>query len=213
MEAARYLRLPAGTLRSWVVGRSYPTSHGHRAFSPLVRPAKRQPVTLSFLNLLESHVLRALRSEHGVSVPDLRKALEYAERELKIERLLLRQDLQTDAGRIFLERYGELIDLSNSGQLALRKVLEAHLRRVEWDPSRLPIRFYPFLSSDNASEQRIIAIDPGVAFGRPVVRRAGVSTQTIVDRLDAGEAVEDVAADYGITAADVEQAVVYERAA
>lgn len=212
-EAAHYLRLPAGTLRSWVVGRSYPTSRGHRAFPPLVKPAKRQPVTLSFLNLLEAHVLRALRTEHGVSVPDLRQALEYAERELEIERLLLRQDLQTDAGRIFLERYGQLIDLSNSGQLALRKVLEAHLRRVEWDPSRLPIRFYPFLSSDNASEQRIIAIDPGVAFGRPIVERAGVSTQVIVDRLDAGEAVEDLATDYGITSTDVEQAVLYERAA
>jgi uncharacterized protein (DUF433 family) len=170
-------------------------------------------VTLSFWNLLEAHVLRALRTEHGVAVTALRKAVDYAEGELGIENLLLRQDLSTEAGRIFLDRYGELIDLSNSGQLALRKVLEAHLRRVEWDPSRLPIRFYPFLSSDNASEQRIITIDPSVAFGRPVLQRVGVSTQVIVDRLDAGEDVNDLAADYGITCADVEQAILYERAA
>jgi len=212
-EAARYLRLPAGTLRSWVVGRSYSTSRGQRTFPPLVKPAQRQPVTLSFLNLLEAHVLRALRTDHGISVPALRKALDYAERELAIEKLLLRQDLLTDAGRVFLERYGELVDLSNSGQLALRRVLEAHLRRVEWDPSKLPSRLYPFLSSDQTGEQRIIAIDPGVAFGRPVVQQAGVSTQVIVSRLDAGEAVDELAADYGITVADVEQAVLYERAA
>lgn len=140
-------------------------------------------------------------------------ALRYAEKELGIENLLLRRDLLTEAGRILLDRYGELIDLSNSGQLAMRRVLEAHLRRVEWDPSKLPIRFYPFLSADAPGEQRIIAIDPGVAFGRPVVQRVGVSTQVIADRLDAGENVDDLAADYGLSSSEIEQAILYEHAA
>ena len=119
----------------------------------------------------------------------------------------------TEAGRIFLERYGELIDLSGSGQLAMRKVLEAHLRRVEWDTAKLPLRFYPFLTADAVGEQRTIAIDPRVKFGRPVVRRAGVSTQVIAARLDAGERLDAVAADYGLTTDEVERAVLYERAA
>jgi hypothetical protein len=42
---------------------------------------------LSFWNLIEAHVLRALRTEHAVSVKALRKALDYAEKELGIERL------------------------------------------------------------------------------------------------------------------------------
>jgi uncharacterized protein (DUF433 family) len=45
------------------------------------------------------------------------------------------------------------------------------------------------------------------------VHRAGVSTQAIAGRLDAGESVSDVAADYDLTPAEVEQAAVYERAA
>jgi uncharacterized protein (DUF433 family) len=212
-EAAHYLRLSSGTLRSWVVGRPYPTADGPRTFAPLIKAAKRQPTTLSFWNLVEAHVLRALRTEHGVPVPAVRTALRYAEKELGIENLLLRRDLLTEAGRILLDRYGELIDLSNSGQLAMRKVLEAHLRRVEWDPSKLPIRFYPFFSSDTPGEQRIIAIDPGVAFGRPIVHRVGVSTQVIADRLDAGERVDDLANDYGLSSSEIEQAVLYERAA
>lgn len=212
-EAAHYLRLSPGTLRPWVVGRPYPTSAGLRTSQPLLRPARREPITLSFWDLVEAHVLRALRTEHGVSAPDLRKALRYAESELGIDKLLLRKDLLTDAGRIFLDRYGQLIDLSNSGQLAMRRVLQAHLRRVEWDTRSLPVRLYPFLSADGAAEARPITIDPRVAFGRPVVQRVGVSTRAITERLDAGESVAEVATDYDLTQDEIEQAALYEHAA
>lgn len=212
-EAARYLRLPPATLRSWVVGRPYPTATGVRTFPPLLKPAQKSPAVLSFANLVEAHVLRALRTEHGVSVSDLRAALQYAEGELGIENLLLCKDLATEAGRLFLDRYGELIELSKSGQLAMRRVFQEHLRRVEWDERELPARLYPFLSLDSVAEARPITIDPRVAFGRPVVERVGISTRAIAERLDAGEALGDIAADYDLTEAEIEQAVLYERAA
>ncbi len=168
---------------------------------------------LSFWNLVEAHVVRALRTEHAVSVKALRKALDYAGKELGIDRLLLHQDLRTaKAGRLFLERYGQLIDLSASGQLAMRKVFEEHLKRIEWDEWQFPVRLYPFLSSASSGE-RVIAIDPAIAFGRPAMTGAGVSTRAIADRIDAGEAAEDVAEDYGLSTSEIEQAVVYERAA
>ena len=143
-EAAHCLRLPAATLRSWVFGRQYPKVDGGAHFRPLIRPASKTPPLLSFWNLVEAHVLRALRTDHGVSVPELRKALTYSEKELGIKKLLLRPELRTNAGKIFLERYGELIELSASGQLAMRHVLEEHLKRVEWDGSSLPVQLYPF---------------------------------------------------------------------
>jgi uncharacterized protein (DUF433 family) len=59
----------------------------------------------------------------------------------------------------------------------------------------------------------LIAIDPKIAFGRPVVLRKGITTTVIADRIDAGEKVDDLAADYDLKAAEIEQAVVYERAA
>jgi uncharacterized protein (DUF433 family) len=46
-----------------------------------------------------------------------------------------------------------------------------------------------------------------------VVREAFISTRSIVDRIDAGENVEDVARDYDLTREVVEEAVLYERAA
>lgn len=212
-EAAHYVRLPAATLRSWVLGRRYPTAGGSGQFPPLLRPASRRPPLLSFSNLIEAHVLRSLRAEYGVSIKDVRSALSYAEKALGIERLLLRSELRTGAGKVFLDRYGELIELTASGQLAMRRVFDEHLKRIEWDTTKFPVRLYPFLSASAPSEERPIVIDPRIAFGRPVVGRKGVSTAIIAERIDAGETVEDVAADYELRPPEVEQAVLYERAA
>ncbi len=212
-EAARYLKLPAATLRSWVVGRPYPKAEGVGQFKPLIHPPSPQPPVLSFWNLIEAHVLRALRTDHNVSIKAVREALAYSERKLAIKRLLLRKELRTDAGKVFLERYGQLIEVSASGQLAMQQLLEEHLKRVEWDEWQFPVRLYPFVSAKAPSAEMTIAIDPKIAFGRPVVIRAGVSTATIAERIDARETVEELAADYKLTPAEIEQAVLFERAA
>ena len=116
-EAARYLRLPAATLRTWLIGRDYPKGEARAKFHPLIKPAGKQPLLLSFYNLIEAHVLRALRTEHGVAIAELRKAIAFAEKKLDVQRLLLSKELRTHAGDVFLDRYVELINLSASGQL------------------------------------------------------------------------------------------------
>lgn len=210
-EAARYVRLAPATLRSWVVGRPYDTRAGKGFFRPLIRPADKGALVLSFNNLIEAHVLRALRTEHGVSIKDVRSALSFAEKELQIEQLLLREELRTSAGELFLDRYGELVNLSRSGQLAIRKLLDVFLSRVDWETS-FPIRLYPFVSGEITSHRPVV-IDPAVAFGRPILVRASIGTATIAERIDAGESVQDVAADYDLTPEEIEEAVLYERAA
>lgn len=214
-EAARYLRLPSATLRSWVVGRLYPTAAGpRRRFQPLIRPADRKGPTLSFLNLVEAHVLRSLRRDHGVPIRDVRSAIHYAEQELGVDRLLLDKRLLTHGKELFLERYGELLSLSRADQIVLRRVFEDHLARVDWSTHRFPIRLHPFTGEDHGrAAPRAIAVDPQIAFGRPVVASAGVTTQVITDRINAGEELEEVAEDYGITVEEAEEAILLERAA
>ena len=201
-EAARYLKVAPATLRSWVVGRAYPKGEGVAHSHPLIGAAVKRPPTLSFWNLIEAHVLRSLRIDHGVSMDALRKALRYAEGELKIDRLLLSQELRTDAGRLLLERYGQLIDLSTSGQMALRHTFHEHLARVAWDPWKFPVRLYPF---------------PSWFFRKPIracaIVSRGISTGAIAERIDAGETAAELAADYDLTERDIEEAVLYERAA
>ena len=167
----------------------------------------------SFWNLIEAHVLRGLRSDHKVPLQAVRKAVRYAEKELSIDHLFLRKELSTADGRVFLDRYGKLIELSASGQIALEKVFEAHLRRVEWDENSFPIRLFPFVSGEALGEEKPVLIDSRLSFGRPVLREGSISTRTLVDRLDAGESLDEVAADYELTPALVEYAALYERAA
>ena len=188
-------------------------SPGSGRIKPLIRLARKEPAALSFWNLIEAHVLRSLRTEHGVSLKGVRQALSFAEGELAIDDLLLNREIRTDGGRLFLERYGQLIDLSASGQLAMKRVFEEHLKRVDWDTRDFPVRLYPFVTKEYPEPDRRIAIDATVAFGRPVIERAGVSTGTIADRIDAGESVAAVAVDYELSEEEIEQAVLYERAA
>lgn len=211
-EAARYLKLPPATLRSWVRGRTYRTSTGTGHFHALISPPSDVPLLLSFDNMIEAHVLRSLRTEHGMSLDSVRQALDYAQSELGIDRLLLSGDLRTDAGDLFLDRYGELLNLSRSGQIAIREVFEHHLRRIDWDTTNLPKRLYPFLSAATSAD-RPIAIDPAIAFGRPIVLSSGISTRTIAERIDAGEDLADLSLDYDMSEAEIREAVLYERAA
>jgi len=211
-EAARYLKLSPATLRSWFLGRDYPTTKGMTQFAPVLKLAAKRPPALSFSNLIEAHVLRSLRTDHGIPLVGVRQALTYAERKLGIPDLLRREELRTSGKDLFLARYGELINLSASGQLAMRTVFDAHLRRIEWGPLRSPVRLYPFVN-DAVGDAKPILIDPTISFGRPVVGAAFVSTRAIVDRIDAGEDVSEIARDYALTRAAIEEAVLYERAA
>ncbi|MBU4427045.1 MAG: DUF433 domain-containing protein [Proteobacteria bacterium] len=212
-EAARYLRLAPATLRSWVIGRQYPRGNDTAFFEPLIRLPDPSIAQLSFRNLVEAHVLRALRIEHGISIRHVRIARDVAEKAFGIARLLLSPHLHTDAGDLFLDKYGELVNLSKSGQLAMKKILEVFLKRVERDLHNMPSRLFPFIQRAYLDAPKVIVIDPYISFGRPVIQRKGISTAIIADRIDAGESVENLTEDYNLDSWEIEEAIIYERAA
>jgi len=207
-EAAHYLKIAPATLRSWVVGRNYPINNGAGFFKPLIALQDYQS-KLSFNNLIEAYILRSLRQEHSVPIKAVRLAIEYAEKELKISNLLLNKDLMTFAGNLFLQEYGNLINLSKSGQIALKKAFQDHLRRIDWE-GNIPSRIYPYIGRDN---DKFIAIDPNLKFGRPIIIRKNISTSVIVERIDAGESIPNIADDYELRVDEIDMAVLYERAA
>lgn len=207
-EASRYLHIAPAILRSWVFGRPYPRQTGQAYFEPLLQLSDPDIRRLSFANLIEAHVLRALRTEHGVSLRDVREALDIAQRHYGIDHLFLDSALRTHAGELFLKKYGELVHLDRAGQFALEAIFDRYLKRVDWQ-EELPVRLYPYL--DDAEKH--VAIDPTIAFGRPVIISKAISTSVIVDRYDAGESLEFIAADYDLTPAEVKTAILYERAA
>lgn len=107
----------------------------------------------------------------------------------------------------------QTLELSPSGQLSMRNMLCVCLKRVEWDRAQFSIRLYPFLTVEPMEAERPIAIDPGIAFGRPILADRGISTAIIAEGLDAGESVEDLAEDYDLSPEEIGQVVLHERAA
>lgn len=196
-EAAHHLGLPRATLRSWVHGRKY-TARGEQAFSPgiIMPPDHPADDRLSFTNLVEAHVLRALRFEHDVPMKLVRRALEYAEREFRIERLLISDQLCAAPGEMFLKEYGRLLSLTVSGQLAIERVLESFLRRLARDIHGVPIRLYPFVGTEVCDDRRVVTIDPRISYGRPSLAGKGISTAILAERVNGGEEIDDLAVYY-----------------
>jgi len=212
-EVAGFLFIPTATLRSWVVGRNYPTASGTKRFRPVIQTGSSRPVLLSFRNVVEAHVLSAIRREHGVELREVRRALDYVGREFGTAHPLADHEFQTDGIHLFLEKYGRLVNASAEGQMAMRELLEAHLRRVDRSPSGVPIRLYPFTRPRTVDEPRSVAIDPTVAFGRPTLIGTGIPTEVVADRFNAGESIDELASDYGRTRAEIEEAIRFERRA
>lgn len=204
-EAAQYLAIPAATLRYWVSGARYRTKTGRRAARPLI--ATPEPGVLSFLNLIEAHVLDALRREHKVSLQAVRRALDYVAKRFPSTHPLADQSFETDGLELFVDRYGDLIEISADGQTAMREVLRAHLQRVERDENGSPVRLYPYTRKRAANEPRVVVIDPRVQFGRPVLVGTGIPTEVIADRFKAGESLEALARDYGRMTDEIEEAI------
>jgi uncharacterized protein (DUF433 family) len=163
---------------------------------------------LSFMNLVEAHILAGMRRHHGVGLPQVRRALDYVRGKRGLERPLIDQSFQTDGRFLFIEELERLINASKSGQLAIPDLLP-QLHRIERDPSGLPARLFPCTrpaqACNPASDPKIVVMNPRVSFGRPSV--GGVATSTIWSRFCAGDSPSHLALDYGLPPEAIEEAI------
>lgn len=211
-EAAHYIRMPEVTLRTWVSGRMYPVSGKQRKSPPLIQLDDPQRRYFSFINLVEAHVLAAIRRRHGVRLPKVRQSLDYVRREFHVERPLVDQAFQTDGLDLFVERYGQMINASRQGQQAMKEIISVYLQRIERDTRGLPIKLYPFTrdtESDAApkADPRLVVMNPAVSFGRPVIAGTGIPVSAIYERYKAGDSVLDLALDFRLETSAVEEAI------
>lgn len=206
-EASRYLSIPLATLRSWVAGRKYPTDAGPKFFKPVIQLPDGVRTGLSFVNLVEAHVLDAIRRHHQVPLSKIREAILYLQRQFSSKHPLAEQRFQTDGIDLFIERFGQLINVTQSGQMALRELLEAHLHRVEHDASGTVVKLYPFTRKHDLNDPKVVVIDPEVSYGRPVLAGTGIPTAIVAERYKAGESIDELAEDYGRSRKEIEEAI------
>ena len=202
-EVAHYLNLPRSTVRYWATGKD--------SSPALIEVADTNPVALSFLNLVELHVLAAIRRKHAVPMPKVRRAIDYLRENTQDEsdqlHPLISKQLQTDGLDLFIEQYGRLVNISSAGQLAMRVIIEAALRRIERDRRGIPIKLYPFTRSNINDAPAMVVIDPSLSAGRPVITGTGLATEVIAERYKAGETVAELAEDYDREEAEIEEAI------
>jgi uncharacterized protein (DUF433 family) len=206
-DAAKYLRIPSGTISSWVIGRKYPTTNGSNFFKPLIVTKESKSILLSFTNLVEIHVLRAIRQHHHIKLDKVRIALDYIDEQFQVQHPLAREQFRTDGVNLFIEKYGSLINASERGQTDLRDALNAHLQRIEPDDTGLAIKLYPFTRYDEEDNPRIVVINPRIAFGRLVIANTGIPTKILAERLKAGDSIEYLAEDYDCHPSIIEEAI------
>ncbi len=186
---------------------SYGSEPARNFFKPVIEAAATSPVALSFINLIEAHVLAAIRRRHRVDMADVRRAVVFLRKEFGSRHPLADHKFETNGVDLFVEHLGEFISASQGGQIAVRDLLKAHLHRIERDDKGFPLRLYPFTRIDESEQPKNIVLDPFVSFGKAVITGTGVSTDIVAERFKAGESADELADDYGCAREKIEEAI------
>jgi uncharacterized protein (DUF433 family) len=198
-EASRFLRLPKSTVYAWTT-----------KTPAIVRPANPRLRLLSFSNLIELHILASIRTVHGVSHQAVKRSLDFLRDRMGVERPLLEAEMMTDGKNLFVERMGNLVNISKNGQHQIRELMEAHLRRIEWSAGGIGTRLYPFTRPGSTEGPLVVAISPGVRSGRPCIKNTRIATEIVAGRYFAGDSTSFLAEDYGCDVEEIEEAIRYE---
>jgi uncharacterized protein (DUF433 family) len=201
-ELTTYLRLKRKTVEYWV----------ESGDPPLLNLPEKNPPRFSFMNLLECHVLNAMRLK-GIHLSRIRLAVKTIQQMNPSTHPLLDNLFHTDGHTLFFDTAEQLLDIGRGGQGTFRQFLIYFLERIERQGER--ILFYPFLEPQmpvarKTTEPKIIQIDPLVSFGRPVIAGTGISTAMVASRFAARESIADLAKEYGRPASEIEEAVRWE---
>jgi uncharacterized protein (DUF433 family) len=201
-EVSRFTGIPESTLQRWTGQKS--------GCAPLICPPKdafqqrKSELRLSFSNLLEAHILDAVR-KRDIPINRIRRGLEYLRHQAprSVHPLLSNKLYSAPGTRDMFVRTleGSPVNISRFGQPALGQILDEHLQRIEWDRSG-PVRLVPMRSDK-------VVIDLNVSGAQPVIRGTGVLASMLASRWHAGDSYEDLARGYALPIDDVREAIKY----
>ena len=106
-QAAHYVGVRYETLRLWM-------GEGSLIVTPI-------PDVLSFYNLAEAHILRAMRKDHHLSLQSIRKALAELSKLRKTLHPLLDESFETNGVDLCIREEDEVINLSKGRQQEIRE--------------------------------------------------------------------------------------------
>jgi uncharacterized protein (DUF433 family) len=210
-EVARYLHLPASSLRKWLQTETYIHAGKPQTSEPLICRPDPSSKDLSFFNLVEAHLLQVLLMVKGNEITSMQQAIAQLAQNLGQPHPLTSKAFQGEGVDLLVESFGQLANLSRKKQLAVDDTLRYLLTRLEWGKDGRASRLYPVVQPGKGlSSERSLMIDPAVSFGRPVIAGTGISTSVVSEMYEAGDSIEAIAEDYDCTPEQIASAIYFE---
>lgn len=215
-QAARYLRVPLSTLRSWARGYDVNAQPGRRVTGePIITSLPPGPgrAVIPFIGLAEGMVLAAFRKT-GVSLQHIRQAIPVLEAHVGLDHALASHRLYSD-GAVILYDYAhsskspddagrDLAGLTRvvDGQQVFADVVRDYLKRIAYADDGFAIELgLPYGTKDT------LRIRPDQAGGRPLFVQGRAPLDAVLARWRAGERMSDIAADFEIPPEELEDVI------
>ena len=203
-EAGHLAHVSASTVRNWLLG--YTGRYGE-AIPPLFRQQSASGAMVSFLQLIEIVVAGNFRKAERVGFQAVRRAYENARSQWGIDYPFAHLRLEALGGhvvqRLRSERPGRSLQaLDEPQQWTLPGLVLETLEQLEWE-LELVARWYPVGKSVQ------IVVDPRITSGLPTIVGRGVTVDVIHQRFMAGQRLENIAQDFVLEPALIEEAIRY----
>jgi len=196
LQAAKYLGVSYSTLRGWT--------------SPNGLITLPSSGVLSFNNLAEAHILKAMRRTHELSLQRIRKALAELAQARKTAHPLLDESFETDGVDLCVREGSDVVNLSRKSQKEFREFVALYLQRIQRNEAGRVSRLYPFIIAEREDEPKTISISPTVSFGKPVLSGTGISTSVVAGRFSARDSLQELAEEYQVDIRILEDAIRWE---
>lgn len=202
-EVAVHLGLPETTVRTWLGLAKAPAVVTYLGDKTHPREA-----SVPFIGLAEAFVLSAFRAS-GLPLQRIRPAVERLRAEVDLPHALANKRVLADGAEILYE-YGrehdgavvkDLVVVRNQ-QVVFREIVDSYLRCITWaDDGYSDALALPRYGAAN------VVVDPLRNFGQPMFAEGGTRLEDVLDLFFAGEPIDVVAHEYGVTREQVEAAV------
>ncbi len=212
-EAARLLRMTPSRVSRWIRGYTYwlkyretPVRREQPAVVETDLPQVGDTFALSFLELMELRIVKAF-VDRGVPLQTVRVAAEIAWRQFDTTHPFATRRVFVAGRNIFAELGSEdVLELTPERHLQIQsgELVKPFLEEIEFEEkTAMAYRWWPL------GRGRPIVLDPGIAFGAPVVESTATRTD-VVASLASATSTSEAAQAFRLTPMAAEAAVEFE---